>query len=374
MFKATHTGTKTHNTQFVLRTIYRHSPLSRAQIAAVTNLTPPTVSKIVSELQAKNLVVDIGVGESTGGKRPRLLAVNKDEPYVLAVDIGDGEFQGALVNLYGSIKRRVALPVKGHTGSAAVDTLHSLIHQLFDAADKPIMGIGVGSPGLINSATGVVERSVNLEWQGLALKQILADDFEQPIYIVNDCLAGALGELIFGDGDERENLVLLRLGKGVGAGLVLNSRLYNGDGFGAGEIGHTRFDTSNTTTFEDLLSVDSLLKQARALTNSDLTWAEFVARVAEADTALTEIVQQTADTLGIMLAHLISTLNVHNIVLSGPVCDLGEVLIQPAHQAAISRVLPSFGHETTLTVSALGSDLVLVGCTALVLHQELGVI
>lgn len=374
LLKATHRHTKHHNTQLVLRTIYRNSPTSRARIARVTNLTRPTVSKIVGELQAQNLVVEIGIGQSTGGKPPRLLQVNKDELYIISADIGNHEFRGALVNLYGAIRHRDVLPAHGCTGEEAVARLRLLLRRLHRAADKPVVGIGIGSPGLIETTAGVVVDAVNLRWQQLPLRQMLADDYGKSLHIVNDSHAAALGEFTFGNLRESSNLVLLRLGKGVGAGIVLNGKLFSGDGYGVGEIGHLRFQTGSKVTFEEVLSIDTLLQEARARCGTDLGWDEFVARVHRRDALLSDIVWQAAETLGTLLAHLISTLNIHNIVISGPLCELGALLRERAYQVATSSVLPGLARETRLSVSSLGTDLVLMGCSALVLQEELGVV
>ena len=374
MLKATQRYTRHHNTQLVLQTIYRNSPTSRAGIARATNLTRPTVSKIVSELQAQNLVVEIGIGESTGGKPPRLLQVNEDELYIISADIGNDEFCGALVNLYGAIRHRIVLPAQGCTGEEAVLRLRQLLRQLHEAADKPVAGIGIGSPGLIDTAAGVVLDAVNLEWQQLPLRQMLEDDFGKSLHVVNDSNAAALAEFTFGKRRESDNLVLLRLGKGVGAGIVLNGKLFNGDGSGAGEVGHVRFAGGSMLSFEEALSIDTLLLEARRRSGRDLDWQEFVDGVAREDALMTDVACQAAHCLGILLAQIIATLNVQNIVLSGPLCDLGALLKDRARQVAASRVLPGLAGATRLSISSLGTDLVLMGCSALVLHEELGVV
>jgi predicted NBD/HSP70 family sugar kinase len=215
---------------------------------------------------------------------------------------------------------------------------------------------------------------VNLGWNDLPLKDMLTARFEEPVFLANDSQAAALGEFMFGGPRESSNLLLIRLGKGIGAGIVLNNKLYYGDGFGAGEIGHVVLGESAGDTLEARVSSVTLLRQARAIAGADLSWDAFVDAVLNDDPALTEIVQSASDSLGMMVANLIAAFNIHNIVLSGPVSMFGDTLLDRTYQSAARRTLPLLAEKTTLISSSLGDDLVILGCSALVLQQELGVI
>ena len=160
--------------------------------------------------------------------------------HLIGIDLANSEFRGAVTDLRGRIIHRVSLPVHDQDGKAALELVYALCEQLLPAATSPLLGIGIGTPGLIHAQKGVVRKAVNLDWADLPLRDLVAKRCALPVYIANDSHVAALGEYIFGQTRKTPNLVVVKVGRGVGAGIVLNGRLYHGDGSGAGEIGHVR--------------------------------------------------------------------------------------------------------------------------------------
>jgi hypothetical protein len=240
MKKATRQQTKQHNYRLVLKTVYDHTDLSRADVARITRLTRTTVSDIVSGLIEQDLLEERGLGESAGGKPPILLSVKNDARQVVCLDLSNHFFRGALVNLRGEISSQISLPVESPMGERALACVYELIDRLTLAATAPIAGIGIGSPGLVDAHGGVIRRAVNLGWIDLPLKSLLEGRYRLPIYIANDSQTAALAEFTFGAGKEASNLVVIKVGQGIGSGIVLQGQLHYGDGFGAGEIGHLK--------------------------------------------------------------------------------------------------------------------------------------
>ena len=118
MKKATRKHTKNHNRQLVLRTIYREGEISRAELARATRLTKTTVSTIVSDFMADNLVVETGRGPSEGGKPPVLLGVLDDSRHLIGLDLANSEFRGCVTNIRGKVLHRVNKPVAGAWGES----------------------------------------------------------------------------------------------------------------------------------------------------------------------------------------------------------------------------------------------------------------
>jgi N-acetylglucosamine repressor len=239
MKKATHQQTKQHNRDLVLRTIFANESVSRAEVARVTNLTRTTVSDVVNGLLAEGLVEEVGRGESIGGKSPILVSVVADSRYLIGLNLGQDKFIGAIVNLRGDIKEMVEVPVHDDNGQNALELAYQIIDQLIRKKIKPIVGIGVGAPGLINTREGVVINAVNLQWQDLPLGQLLRKKYKLPVSVLNDSQATAIGEYVYGGQHAAdENLIVVNVRHGIGAGILINGRLFQGDGGGAGEIGH----------------------------------------------------------------------------------------------------------------------------------------
>src|SRR5688572_14839069 len=161
--RATHRQTRAFNQQLVLRAIYDRSAVSRAEVARVTGLTRTSVSELVGDLLTDELVEEMGRGPSTGGKAPILLRVRAAGRHLVGLDLGESAFTGAVVDLRGSILRSLSLPLEGRDGDDAVQLVYTLLDGLVsNNGTAPLLGIGVGAPGLVDSRTGTVRWAVNL--------------------------------------------------------------------------------------------------------------------------------------------------------------------------------------------------------------------
>src|SRR5512142_3138986 len=237
--KATTQETRQRNRDLVLKTIFEADTISRAEIARTTDLTRTTVSDVVASLLAEGLVQEVGIGESLGGKSPILLSLVKDSRYMISVNLGHDLFCGAVVNLRGEIKDMESIPVSGRDGEQALALVYEILDRLVKKEWVPLVGIGVGTPGLVNTREGLVVNAVNLDWQNLPLARLLQERYRLPVHIMNDSQAAAIGEYVYGGGYKAdENLVVINIRQGIGAGILINGRLFQGDGGGAGEIGH----------------------------------------------------------------------------------------------------------------------------------------
>src|SRR5512143_4127581 len=271
--KATHQDTKEHNRDLVLKTIFETETVSRAEIARITRLTRTTVSDVVAGLLEEGLVREVGMGSSIGGKSPILLSLVKDSRYMISLNLGHDQFCGAVVNLRGEIKEMENVPVSGRDGEQALALVYEILDQLVQKQWAPMVGIGVGTPGLVNTREGLVVNAVNLDWQNLPLAQLLQERYHLPVHIMNDSQAAAIGEYVYGGGYRAdENLVVINIRRGIGAGILVNGRLFQGDAGGAGEIGHMVVQENgplcrcgNHGCLETLASARAVVQRAKTL-------------------------------------------------------------------------------------------------------------
>ena len=198
MQKATYLQTKHHNRDLVLRTIFESESISRAEVARVTRLTRTTVSEVVNSLLKEGLVEEIGKGESIGGKTPILLSIVADSRYMIGLNLAQDKFVGAIVNLRGEIKEMLEVSVFDDDGQKALESVYQIINQLIRRKYKPIIGIGIGTPGLVMTREGIVLNAVNLDWQDLPLGDLLQKKFKLPVSVLNDSQAAAIGEYAYG--------------------------------------------------------------------------------------------------------------------------------------------------------------------------------
>jgi predicted NBD/HSP70 family sugar kinase len=393
MEKATRQQLKDHNSRLVLRMIYNGGETSRADVARLTGLTRPTVSTIVASLIEEELVIETGQGQSAGGKRPTLLSIDGDGRALLAVDLSGAEFRAARLNLKGEVTDRAVLPAAGLRGEEVLERVFQLVETLLAGVSSPLLGIGVATPGLVDPHNGVVLRSVNLGWVDLPLRDLLEARFGRPVHVANDSHMAALAEYTYGEKRAGDNLIVIRVGRGIGAGVILGGRPFYGDGFGAGEVGHVVVDPDgnlctcgNRGCLETTSSINAILRSANAAERSHslldgpdpVTWKRFVEAVNARVPAATGIAARAGCNLGIAVAHLVGAYNIQHVVLAGRVADLGDLLLNAVNTEMRRRVLPSMAEMTTVRFPSLDTnrmgEIVTLGCSALLLHREMGVV
>jgi predicted NBD/HSP70 family sugar kinase len=390
--KATQQQTKTHNSRLVLRTIYDQGRISRADVARLTNLTRTTVGDLVSDLQERGLVEEVGYGQSLGGRSPILLSVIDDARHLISVDLANDELRGAVVNLRNETVSTESVPIDGQGGGEALNLVFELIDRLVRSTQRPILGIGIGTPGLVDTANGVVLRAVNLEWHGLPLGDLLHTRYGLPVYVANDSQLAALAQYMFGGEQYGPNLVVVKVSHGVGAGVVMNGQLFQGDGFGAGEIGHItvveggqQCRCGNFGCLETVTSVPNIVRRARALAaerpssllnaqgnGHGLTIDAICSAFEAGDVAARQLVLETGRYLGIAAANLVGTLSMGRIVIMGQIARFGAPLHQAMRQEMLRRALPTLAQDTRIDLVDLRSDVVILGASALLLTHEMG--
>ena len=352
--------TRRHHRALLLQLLFRYGPASRADLARSSGLTKVSVSDVVGDLVAEGLLAESAAPtQGRVGKPPVLVQLAEESRQIVAVDLSaDGVVTAALLNLSGDVQERVSRPLEGRRGEAAVEVVHALVGELVGRATQPLLGVGVGSPGVVDAA-GVVVDAPNLGWHGTHLAAGLTRAFDLPVFVANDANTAVLGEHTFGDAGDG-GLMLIRVGTGVGAGLVLEGALLHGHRSAAGELGHVVVDPEGAECacgrrgcLETLLAAPHLRERLSA----------------DGPDGLAAVGRQ----LGVVLAPVVGTLNLHELVLSGPLELLDGPLLAAVDHTIRERTMPVSGEELVVRTSALGDDVVLVGAAVLVLAGQLGV-
>ncbi len=347
--------TKRYHRALILQHLFADGPASRADLARATGLTRVTVSDLVGSLIDDGLLGELGAPvETKVGKPPTLVGLLADAAHIAALDLSpDDRMTGAVLDLFGQVKARIELPRQGACGEAAVRLAIRLAQRLREATDRPLLGVGVGSPGVVDGR-GVVLKAPNLGWADVNLTGILLSELHIPVHVANDANIAVLGEHTFGE-TAAADLMLVRIGTGVGAGLVVGGALVEGHNSAAGEIGHVLVDPAGARCpcgrvgcLETVLAVPHLRRGDRSLAS-------------------------VGATLGEVLAPVVGALNLSEIVLAGPLDLLDGELREAAEATVRERVMAVLSDELVVRTSPLGDDVVLLGAGVLVLSSELGV-
>lgn len=392
--KATHQQTRAYNASLVLRALYDFGPISRSEVARLSELTRTTVGDVVGELMGDGLVREVGRGPSTGGKAPILLELIGNARNVIGLDLGEFVFRGALLDLRGQVHRTIERPIAGLTGDEALRVVHELIEELAGHSRATLLGIGVGTPGIVDATTGTIRRAVNLDWNNLPLGQILRARHGVPVEIANDSRAAALAIELFSS-PRRTNLVAITVGRGISAGVMLGGELFHGDGFGAGEIGHEVVDDDGAECecgrfgcLETVANSRAILlrasaaaaaeptspigQRAAAARSGELTLEDVRAAIDDGDVAVRRIVVTAGQFLGRAVAGIIGVLDIEHIVLHGSVTHLGVTWLGAVRDEALRRSLPLLSERVSIEIAEPIGDLVVMGASALLMTAELG--
>lgn len=374
--KATSRHTRQRNLQATLQAVVEHGSTSRADIARLTGLTRASVSSLVMELIGQGLLIETGQGESAGGKPPTLLAFNGGSRQIVALDLGGRRWEGARydLNLQRLGRRHTRAAVKGPAGASAVV---EMAERLVGEADAPVLGVGVGSPGLV-SADGTVRQASNLEWEELALRERLETTLGLPGVVANDASAAALADMERG---ETNASILVVLGEGVGAGLVMGGELFGGEHSAAGELGHVVVEPNgaicscgNRGCLETVASVPAILRALNAPTDldpgpdlEDLRRRFGPDRV---DVVLSSVGMRVAD----VLAPIVAMLDLARVRIAVEIQGAAEVVAASAEVVLRSRLLPAVSRVLRVEATGKVDDLVLAGAAGLVARRRLGVV
>ena len=352
-----------HNRSLVLQTLYRAGQQSRADIARETGLTRVTVSDLVAELIVEGLIIETGQREDVRpGKPATLLDLNRGAFQIIGIDLSEyATFRGAVLDLDGQILHRAELPLAGATGADATALVTALADTLVAAATLPVLGMGVGSPGVVDLA-GVVLSAPNLGWVDEPLQQAMSVRFGVPVVVANDANVAALAEHSFGGADS--DMMLIKVGHGVGAGLLLDGTPLFGSRFAAGEIGHVVVGTDGGA--ECVCGKHGCLETWLAVPRLEKA-------IAAAPDERTSILQRAGQRLGIALAPVVGALNLAEVVLSGPTSLLDGPLAQATIDTLRNRTMAEFHGDLTLRMTTLGEDIVMRGAAVMVLSAQLGV-
>jgi N-acetylglucosamine repressor len=387
--KATHQQTKQHNRDLVLKTIFTCQPISRAEIARMTKLTRATVSDMVGAFLREGLVAEVGYGSSMGGKMPILLSLVADSRYMIGLNLAQDRFIGAVVNLQGEIKESIEIPVSNSDGQQALQSVYQILDNLVIKRWKPIIGIGVGTPGLVNTRDGMVVNAVNLDWQNLPLASLLNDRYHLPVAVLNDSQANAIGEFVYSGKHELDgNLVVVNVRHGIGAGILINGRLFQGDGGGAGEIGHVMVQENGLPCrcgkrgcLETVSSTKAVVQRAQEFARdhadselardpSKISFDSIVAAYKKDDPLALRVVRDAAHYLGISLANLVGTLNIQKIVITGEMARFGGAWLKLIEESMQRSGLAHMVQSTQLEIGQLDYRGYILGAAALMLMED----
>ncbi|QNP69436.1 ROK family protein [Streptomyces roseirectus] len=391
--KRTSRDIRTANRYEVLRQIIASSPTSRQELAAATGLSLATVATLVGELLDLRMITEVGFEDSAGGRPRGLVAVNASGGALIGVDIAETYVYAELYDLGLNVLARAEERMRpGQSTPEEVvahvaTTTRSVVAQA-GVESARVLGVGVSMPGQVDRATGVSEYAPNWDWQDVPLLDLLAEHIPYPLYLDNPLRACAVAELWFGAARGYGDAVVLILGTGVGAGLILGGAVHRGVSSSAGEWGHSTLvldgrlcHCGNHGCVETYVGAPGIMQNIRELSprspllhpgDQSATIDALAAGLAAGDPDAVKVVRDLARYLGAAIADLVNVLNPEVVVLGSWVAiRLGTPLLREVRAAVARHALKRPMAATRIVLSPILTDSVCMGTATLALEGAL---
>ncbi|NMI01713.1 ROK family transcriptional regulator [Pseudonocardia acidicola] len=369
------TSLKKANQALLVRALQVAGALTQAEIARVTGLAPSTVSNIVRELSARDLIT-VSRAEQHG-RAVQAVRLSRSAGLVVGIDFGHRHLRVALADLAYEVLAEERVPLDdGHKVTDGLSEAGRIIDALLAEAETDrthVIGIGMGLPAPIDLRTGQVGApSILPGWVGVDAATVASERLGAAVRVDNDANLGALAEARWGAGRGAESLAYLKLSDGVGAGLLIGGQLYRGRSGTAGEIGHVTMNDfgpvcrcGNRGCLETLVSTGAVLDLLEPGHGPGLTIVGVVALARDGDVSCRRVLADTGHHVGIAVANLCNVVNPDRIVIGGELAQAGDLLLDSMWHTLNRYGIPSAVQTVDIVLAELGARSQLLGALAL---------
>lgn len=370
--------------------------ISRAELARQMELTRSAVTSIINDFIEAGLVQESEDGPATGGRRPIMLEIDPRRSYIVGIDMGFGHVGIILADFSAHILREVEYPHRVVDGpKVCLERLDAEVRALLESAGLSfgeVISIGIGVPGPVVAEAGAVSAPPIMPgWDDYPIRDHLQNLWQCPVTLGNDADFGALGEWAYGAGRGEHNLAYIKVGSGVGAGLLLDGHIYRGVTGCAGEIGHItirddgpRCSCGSYGCLEALAGGNAVARMAREAVQSgrrtklatitpveNITAKDVALAARSGDLVAQQIITTSGNYLGIAVASLVNLFNPGMVVVGGGVAEMGDLLLDPIRQAVRERSLRSAAQAARISAAVLGRRSSSIGAVVQALNVAL---
>lgn len=375
--------TRKINQRLILNLVKKYGPVSRAELSTRSGLSAPTVSSIIDQLLSEHYIREIGLGSSQGGRRPVLITLDEHYYYLIGVNITPMKVSVALTNINFEILTRHESRIAAQIPSEElIERIHEGIEYLFNEYPiqrERILGIGISSPGQIIAKEGRVVASNTLpNWKNVPVTSLMEKKWGIPTYLEHNVKAMALRELWNGAGSLERNFIVMKIGYGIGAGIVINGQIFRGMTGNSGELGHIKIQQDgpvcrcgSTGCYESLADLFAIEQRMQERSADFLGNYEDVFLLAkQGDPLASEIIQQTAEYLARGMVNLIHLFNLPLILIGGEVVPYWSQLAPSVLSSLDELTLKNLRNTVEIQVLMSELDTEVQGAAAIVFDKE----
>ena len=354
---------KNKNALKLLELIKNNSEISRADLAKKTELTPASITKIVQKLINEEIVVELGLGDSTGGRPPKILKLNSKAGNFISIYLASDYIELVLYDL--GVKRiyEDKHDIWIRTKNKIIDDIVAMIERAIETSRVKVLGIGIAVNGLVDTKSGISVYSPHYKWNNVNLVKILEEKFNIKVYVENDVRAMAMGEKSYGIAKKSENFVVINIENGVGSALYLNNQIYRGTHFGAGEFGHIpiedneqRCSCGKKGCLETLVNNQNLEDKYFNLTEKNLKAWEIYGEYNKGNKIAVQLVENIAVVLAKGLVPLVNILNPDLIIIVGDINRAQDKLYKIIIKELKNRTFGNLSDSLNIVSSSFGKE------------------
>jgi glucokinase-like ROK family protein len=369
-------------------------PLSKAELAIQADISLSAVSVHVERLLQEKLVILSNIGASSGGRKPKQFSINKNYGLILSIELGSSFIQVSFTNFDCEILCLQTSSIHISDGPDKILSYAQLLAEQLLEEHKldvnSVKGIGIGIPGPVQFSLGIpIAPPIMPGWDQYPIREFWAQYYDCPCYVDNDVNIMALGEYAKGLNFEPDNLIFVKIGTGIGSGIIYDGKLYRGAAGSAGDIGH--FDVGselicwcgNKGCLEATAGGKAIVAKAqesaelgksdylltRLHNNGELTLDDIGAGLLKLDPATVELVRESGALIGQVIASIVNFSNPSLIVLGGKVSEFGDIFLAAIRQSIYQRSLPLATRSLLINKSILGHAAGLIGGAFMTIDQ-----
>lgn len=381
---------RAQHSRLILNLLWREREISRAELARRTGLSRSTVSAIINDLLSTGLVEETRAGVSNGGRRPIILEFQDQASFIVGIELGATHVSCVLTDLRCNVRASwsVPAPVRDEP-EVALEKMTLGVRAVLEAGgvqQSELVGLGVAVPSPVDQEhPGELLPLVVPKWEGHNIASHLTKSFGRPVFVDNDANLGALAELWWGAGSSVRDLAYIKVATGIGAGLIIDGRIFRGSAGVAGEIGHTSIDRNGPQCLcglrgclATLIGTPALLQRAESeLRESGSNRAgpsnidELVNWALDGDPAAVTVIRYAGDILGIGIANMLNLLNPKMVILGGGIARAGDLLMGAVRDAIVRLSLPASISNAEIRTTGLNEWGIAVGAATLALEAAL---
>lgn len=339
------------NRRLVLDQLRRNGPMSRAAIATAVGLSPAAITLVTADLINEGLLTECEALPGASGRRPIPLDIDYASRLSIGLKVTVGRILGVVTNLATDILAEVEVPLTGHEPDTVIAACAEASERLLAAVGvsrSALIGVGVVLSGQVDAEAGICRQVQRFGWRDVPVAAPLAELVSAPVWIDNDTNAFAVSQHMFGHGRGKQNIAAVALGLGIGAGLVVDGRLYRGASGAAGEFGHS-FDQRGRVCecgrdgcMETYCSDPGLVEtwQQRDPSAAGKTADDLSAAADAGDPIAIEILRESGVRLGRHVAALVNVVDPEIIVFGGEGVRFGDHLFGPLREVLADVCYP----------------------------------